>query len=113
MARHRYGPYRTPDMTDEQCQILFDMAHTPETQVAIAKTLDVPRSRVRFWMRELNLPVLSRTDGFQIGARNQRNRHKVHSPQGDLELHSRRIGRQVVVNRSGPVTWFSWTQGSP
>ena len=45
-------------MTDEQCQILFDMAHTPETQVAIAKTLDVPKSRVRFWMRELNLPVL-------------------------------------------------------
>ena len=62
------------------------MAYTPET-CGNRRMLDVPRSRVRFWMREPQSSVLSRTDGFQIGARNQRNRHKVQCHKATGKLH--------------------------
>lgn len=72
----------TPDgkrhfyLTKARAESIRIMAAEPRTQVEIAKTLEVPRSRIRAWMKELGIPPLSSTEGFKLGRAKSRSQGK-------------------------------------
>jgi hypothetical protein len=97
-------------LTAARIETIRKMAAEPQTQVAIAKEIGVCRNTIRVWMKYLEIPSLSRTEGHKIGVATGRRGIHRHSIRLDRKRRfCAELNRNVSILRvDGRIISYSW-----